>query len=314
MIRVSPNNENTLTVVADKRQHSQYSLELGCEILSTQYGDTSVFMVIGQAFSALNLSDWELKTYLALFENGASTAGDLAKKLGTPRSSLYGFLQHLNEKGLVEQSQKHGIKTWQANKPEAVAQLLEKHSQTLTNVHEAFLKELPELSAKQSKDFVKPKFIYFEGKEGLQHALKELLLYRDIQTEAFWPIGEMLTLLGDDFFHDLNIKRIKRNIYTRAIWPVSREVDTVKYPALGTGEAFKREIRIAPKAVDATMGYWSFATKTTFISSSKESFGFTVESAELRQMIKAQFEVLWNASKPIKPTLTKETERFLKKI
>ncbi len=62
------------------------------------------------------------------------------------------------------------------------------------------------------------------------------------------------------------------------------------------------------------MGYWSFANKTTFLSSAKESFGFTVESAELRQMIKTQFDTIWSLSKPVKPTASKEAEEFLKKI
>lgn len=61
------------------------------------------------------------------------------------------------------------------------------------------------------------------------------------------------------------------------------------------------------------MGYWIYGNKVAFISSRKESFGFIIESAELVEMLRTQFEVLWKTSKPIKVD-PKDTNLFLQEL
>ena len=140
--------------------------------------------------------------------------------------------------------------------------------------------------------------------------LKDMLLYRDIETQAYWPIKAMVDILSPDFFRYLNKERIKNNLYTRAIWPTSQKVDIKKHPYLGVGSDFKREIRIAPKEIDFSMGYWIYKNKVAFISSRKESFGFIIESKELVDMLLSQFELIWKLSKSIEAN-SKDTKVFL---
>ena len=68
-----------------------------------------------------------------------------------------------------------------------------------------------------------PKFQFFEGRDGVQHVLKDLLLYRNVETKAYWPIKAMIEILSENFLIDLNKERIKRNIYTKAIWPENQK-------------------------------------------------------------------------------------------
>lgn len=107
----------------------------------------------------------------------------------------------------------------------------------------------------------------------------------------------MIEILGPEFFKKHNKERIERNIYTQAIWPSLQTVTTSDYPFMGQGNAFKREIRIAPKNIHFSMGYWIYGNKAAFISSNKESFGFIIESKEFVQMLSSQFDVMWNISK-----------------
>ena len=102
----------------------------------------------------------------------------------------------------------------------------------------------------------------------------------------------------------------ENNLYTRAIWPINQKIDIKKHPYLGVGEDFKREIRIAPKGVDFSMGYWIYKNKVAFISSRKESFGFIIESKELVDMLLSQFEIIWKMSKKIEVD-PKNTKVFL---
>lgn len=269
--------------------------------------------MLEKIFEKLNLGTNETRVYLALLEQGPSNAGRLAKKVSMPRSSLYGFLSNLAERGLVTQSEKENVKLWQAKAPDELLNVFDDRINELELAKDSLDKIVEDLTKKQVTDFTLPRFTYFEGVEGVRQILKDMLLYRDITTQAFWPINDMIDVLGQDFFEYLNIRRIKQNLYTQAIWPESKIVDIKKYPFLGVGEKFKREIRKAPKGIESSMGYWAYKNKVAFVSSRKESFGFIVESAEFRQMLKTQFEMLWRVSKPVSVEST-YTEKFLTKL
>ena len=264
-------------------------------------------------FAALGLNDEETKTYLSLLEMGPITVGTLAHKLGKPRPSLYGFLKRLQDKGLVTQSEKAGVRIYMAEPPEKVELLFREQIDELSREHRTYLELLPHLQEKMPTDSLRPRFQLYEGAEGLQFVLKDMFLYRNIETFAFWPIKAMVDILSPEFFRHHNKERIRRNIYTQAIWPANQTVSMKTHPYLGTGEAFRREIRIAPKEIDFSMGYWIYNNKAAFISSRKESFGFIIESRELVGMLLSQFRLVWKASKPIysKP---QETEAFIREV
>lgn len=269
--------------------------------------------MLDQTFQRIGLGDSEAEVYLALLEFGVSTAGNLAKKINVPRSSLYGFLSALAEKGLVSQSENDGVKVWHAESPEKIGSILDEGIDEWSTAKANFHTFLPELLERQSLDFTTPRFRYFEGREGVRNILKDMLLYRDIVTEAFWPIRNMVEILGEEFFDYLNIHRIRQNLYTKAIWPPSRIVDIRRYKCLGVGKEFCREIRMAPEEIDCSMGYWAYHNRIAFVSSRNESFGFIVESRELRDMLSTQFNITWNVSKPLEVSLD-HTEEFLKKV
>ena len=74
--------------------------------------------MLDNIFNQLQLKKEHTLVYSTLLESGPLPAGKLAKRLNMPRSSLYGFLQDLAQKGLVLQSEKQAIKIWQASPPE----------------------------------------------------------------------------------------------------------------------------------------------------------------------------------------------------
>lgn len=271
--------------------------------------------MLEDVLKTLGLDDDEIKTYLTLLEVGKPvTVGTLAKHMGVPRPSLYGFLKRLHGRGLVSQSTNMSdIRTFFAVAPEQVSLIIDQKIGDLLKTQNLYKTLLPELQSNQETELITPRFQLFEGEEGVKHVLKDMLLYHDIETQAFWPIKSMLEVLGPDFFRYHNKERIKNNLSTRAIWPPSQVVDIKDHPYLGVGKSFKREIRVAPKEIDFSMGYWIYGNKVAFISSRKESFGFIIESAELVEMLRTQFEVLWKASKPIKVD-PKDTNLFLQEL
>jgi len=263
--------------------------------------------------AALDLERQEIDIYCELLEAGATTAGVLAKKLGVARPTLYGILQRMHDKGVVVRSLKYGVRSFIAEPPQKLSQLFQKRIELLQNQHKQYISYLPELEKKFGAQMVKPKFQFYEGVEGVQNVLKDMLTYYDAETFAFWPIKSMIGMLSPDFFRYHNKERIRNNLFTRAIWPVDEVVAVKDHPYLGWGREFKREIRVAPTEINFTMGYWVYKNKAAFLSSKAESFGFIIESAELVTMLKAQFEVLWNISKPL-PFDKKDVQAFISEL
>lgn len=269
--------------------------------------------MIENILKSLAFDEYEIKSYLYLLEKGPITAGALAKGLGVPRSSLYGFLKRLSGDNLVVESQKDGIKIFSAEPPEKINLLFGQKMEALQKAQNEYAKILPELKRKQGEKYQTPKFQVFEGAEELKNALKDMLLYSKIETQAFWPQKKMVEVLGGEFMRYHNKERIKNRLSVRAIWPQHQKVEIKSHPYFGGGEKFLREIRIAPPGIDFHMGYWIYGNKIVFISSARESFGFIVQSQEMAQMLKTQFEILWQISRPL---LVKEqdTEGFLQEL
>ena len=269
--------------------------------------------MLDRIFAKFGLGNKEVEIYLTLLEAGASTVGELSKKVDIPRTTLYSLLDSLAVLGLVVQGERDGTKLWHAEPPTRVSELIDSRMNTWQETKEKFAGILTHLESRHVTDIVSPHFTYFEGREGVKNVLRDMLRYREIVTQAFWPIRDMIEILGEDFFNELNVRRIRQKLYTQAIWPKAKVVDIKRNIFLGVGKEFYREIREAPKGIECSMGYWAYHNKVAFVSSRQESFGFIVESAEFRQLLKTQFEVLWQMSEPIEVPVS-ETGRFLDRV
>ena len=244
-----------------------------------------------------NLRDEEIKTFICLLENGELTVGILAKKTGISRPSLYGFIDKLKNNGLVQESQRNGVKTFSVQPKETIEKIFEEKIQYIQKGKESIIELYNNIAI--GSIYTNPRFRLFEGKDGLKQILKDMVLYRDIETKAYWPARAMIDILSEVFFKDLNEERVRQKIRTQVIWPESEKIDTGQYPYLNASKDLLREVRIAPFEVSFSMGYWIYGNKVAFISSKKENFGFIIESKELVDMLSSQFKIIWNLSEPI---------------
>ncbi len=264
-------------------------------------------------FHSIGVSVEESRLYVSMLSGGGSYAGALAKEIGVPRPTVYTIMKRLIEKGLVTESRKDGKKIFTPIHPDNLSKLIEDKKKELEDSGAVLKNLLPDLRSLLSSTYVSPKMEIFESYQGLERVLKDMLLYRDIKTEALWPIQTMIDTLSPEFFEKHNIERIKNNIYVRAIWPENQVVNFKKFPYLGSGGDFKREIRIAPENVDFSMGYWIYGNKIAFLSSRKESFGFIIESAEMAKTLRSQFEIVWKESETVK-IKSEDVQSFINKL
>ena len=119
----------------------------------------------------LGLSDGEIKVYLALLKLGPSSVSILTKETAQHRTTIYDFLDHLLEKGLVSFSVQSGVKYFKVAPPENLHEFLKEKEQHLLTV-------LPNL--KKLAEFKKEEFSVdvYKGREGyknfMSYHLREL--------------------------------------------------------------------------------------------------------------------------------------------
>lgn len=268
--------------------------------------------MIDKELAKIGLKTEETKAFIFLLENPGQSVGVIAKKTGISRPSLYGFLKKLQEKGLVTQSLKDGVKVFNPAPAEKIELMLDQRIREIESTKSVLKQTLLDLQ-KGKKPAASPRLQFFEGAKEVQMAPRDILLYRNIKVKSYWPIKLMLDVLGEDFFSDFNRERIKRDIYIEAIWPEQHVVDIKMHPYLGVGEKFKREIRVAPEGIDFSMGYWIYEDKVLFVSSKGENFAFILECREFAEMLASQFNVVWKISKTISVS-TEETKKFIEGI
>lgn len=248
--------------------------------------------------SLFGLRPLEINLYQTLFAEEAMSASNLAKKAGISRTSAYDLLNRLIEAGLVTETQKAGVKLFSVLPPEKIQLLLSEKQKELSQAEKA-LQNLQQLYAGQRKSLT-PRLQLFEGQRELQQMMKDLLLYRDITIKAYWPAKTMVKLLTPEFLTAFHQERIERNIMIKAIWPQKQIPEIKNFRFYQPGPENKRQVRIAPADVDFSLGYIIYGQTVRFLSSSKEDFGFLVESQELAAMMKSQFKIIWELSKPFK--------------
>jgi hypothetical protein len=247
---------------------------------------------------ALGLERDEIDIYYLLTKFGPIPAGDLAKRTDIPRPSLYSILSRLVTKGFAVQSiGRKSVKIFSAATPERIDHHFQSQIEQLRLQQQRFAELAPRLVTEQPAS--RPRIHVAEGREEIERLIEDIVNYHDIETQSFWPIQDLFGVFPPDFFEGLHGQRIKNNISLRSIWPADQVTELSQHSFLvGTPETM-RENRVAPPSVDYSLGYWLYANKVLFVSSLKESFGFAIESSELTETMRAQFNFIWQHSQPI---------------
>lgn len=247
--------------------------------------------MFSKIFRELDLSLLSEKVFNELLDKGASTAKQLADRVNIPRPSVYDHLKILIQIGLVMEKIVDGKKVFLVDDLKNIKELLDSKIKLLQEEKRKFEISLPSLLNKAM--FIEPQIKFYSGREGVKQVLNHIMTNRNIETELFWPMSEMLKVLGPEYLEELNTKRIQRNIYLRAIWPLDKKVDIRKYPYLAGDENHLRDLRFAPKGMTWNMGYWMYENRVAFLSSEKEGFGFVIHSKEFADLMRLQFEQMW---------------------
>lgn len=230
--------------------------------------------------------------YLALLENGQATARTLAHRTGITRTSIYDQIKILRAKGLIVERSIEGSTLFEIGDARQLSILLGDQAEQLHAQQTYLEKNLAALIDKSQS--LQPKIRFFEGPDGVKQLLKDILWHDDVTLYLYWPYAQMLDFLGEDFLLWFSARRTAHGIPIKTIWGHSS--GKIKKHIFAMDDADVERRYLMQKDV-SSMGYIIYDNKVAFISSTKESFGFIVESVEFASLQKMQFDILWKTAK-----------------
>lgn len=240
--------------------------------------------------TTLGMSEKEARVYLAILELGEATVQPISRRSSIKRTSIYYFIDHLVENGLISQAQIRGRKHYKAEPPE---KLIELQKSRLKHVEEA----LPQFLSIYNVSTRKPRISYFEGAEQVKNIIRE---EPKCQKEmwAIWSAKDISEMVRDHkFMQEIERERVEKGIKIKVIR--IREKDE-PFSEFSGGPGQNRELRYAPEGTVFPMAISIYDTgKVGLMSSKKEGFGILIESEELVMVMRVFFEALWAQSKEI---------------
>ncbi len=252
--------------------------------------------MIHSIFKTLGFSEDEALVYETLLNHGPQSGGKMSNILDMPRPTVYGYLNKLISGGMAHQSISKSIKIFEAEPAEKIRILYARKMDEMRREQRTLDTMIPILEERAGLSPFRPSVKFYEGQEGVQSLMEDMLQYEGIESYTIWPIQSMLDTVTPEFLRHHNKERIRRNISFKSVWQREQAEILGSPEFLGTGDRYLREIRISPNDMNFSMGCWYYENKAIYISSASENFGFMIESAEMLGLLRAQFQILWDVS------------------
>lgn len=177
-------------------------------------------LALQHALQALNFTEKEAKTYLALLELHEALPSVISKKVGLKRPTTYMALEKLLERGLVTCVKKQKVLYYQAIKPEIFLEKeqsrLEDSKSNLSTLTEA----LPKLYATHENYTKTPQMSVYHGRDGVIQVMEDSLTTKgEILCWSNVEIAESTFLTN---YHPSYVKKkVERKIHSKCLFDKS---------------------------------------------------------------------------------------------
>lgn len=239
--------------------------------------DFSVLKTIG-------LSENEIKIFITLLTTGTVKVDAISQKVDLPRTTIYGLLKSLSEKGLVAHSIKSGIKHYTATNPKQLVSMQEERIKELQKV-------VPLMESIMGTITEKPTIEVYEGIQGIK------TVYQDIvnANKTIYAYGntnmqiELLPIYVKNFL----VKRIAKKIRIKVITEKNKE--TIELQKKDKQEL--RELSFLNSMNQMSVAIHIYGDKTAIISlNKKEPTGIIIKDEEITKSNKIIFDQLLKIS------------------
>ncbi len=255
-------------------------------------------------FKTLGFTDKEAALYLALVEVGAASANDLARAVGTPRTTAYSVLASLSEKGLVSLVHENSKARYVANKPEALEGFLQRERKEL---------EAKEKAAAQITDYITPyfqssrievpKLQVFDGDNNVERMLYDYLpAWEESMSERdnfYWGYQDSSFVEHYRPWLDFHWKRMQKSYPLMRICLYSNDAEVERDLA---GRVKNREIRKFPISGEFKSSIWIMGDYVVMVFTNKRPhYAFQLRDESLSSNLRSIFRVLWSVELPTVP-------------
>jgi len=250
---------------------------------------------IKKALETLGLNNNEVAVMDVLLENGPMFVATIAKEAQLNRSTTYGVLKLLSDKGLTSSIKKKGVVRYQSIIPDQLPSYIERRREILAETKQQVAELVPQLKLLRSKGSSLPKVQFFEGEEGVKQAYEDTLennkgkLLKDIS-----GVDAAFRRLGSDWAKYYLEKRARMGIKCIDLAPESiqalkNQVDDEKYlrmtKFLPSQYAFEAELAL----YDNRVGIFSYAQDNPV--------ALIIEDNTVSDMMQKLFDFLETAAK-----------------
>ncbi len=132
----------------------------------------------------LEISSSAQIVYLSLLSQGEATARVLAQRTGVTRPSVYDQVKELRSRDLVVERTIEGKTYFAVADVRKLESLMDEKIEDLKEDQKELKFNLPSLIV--SAQSVQPKIRFFEGADGIQQLLKDVLWYDNITLSVYW--------------------------------------------------------------------------------------------------------------------------------
>ena len=249
-------------------------------------------------FSRLGCSDTQSKLYLMLLENGPSIASMLAKRTRIKRVTVYGALEGLMEKGLVETYQRNKVHYFQAVDPEVIAEKCDQLFQVERSFHkraQEVVKELKKLQQSCHPHIMDLKGIvqYYEGDEAVKTLIQETLQFPEKMQYCIGLSGYHVLQMEGDWKRYIH-SRLKTGMKVKSLQLDSEEAR--EYQSRDKSEL--RETRLIQHKKFPQEGELNIIGDKIILYTSEagEATGVKIRNKKIANILKQLFEIAWDFS------------------
>ncbi|MDP2690872.1 MAG: helix-turn-helix domain-containing protein [bacterium] len=253
---------------------------------------------MNEIFERLNCSVTQGKIYQMLLEIGPSIASMLAKRARIKRVTVYGALEGMVQKGLVESFKKNNVGYYQACDPEVIKNLLELQLEEEKRFAERAWKKIEELKQQREKSTreiidVKGVISYYEGKEAVKSLIDENLNMPEKVQYCIGLSGYHALLVAGEWESYIK-NRVKKGMKVLSIQADTRE-----------GRAYQkrdkdslRETRLIEPSRCPEFGELNLIGDRIILYTSEENetLGVKIVHQKIAKILKKLFELAWDHS------------------
>ncbi len=244
------------------------------------------------------LREEEAKIYLILVQNGFMTALTISRTLRMGRTKVYRILDKLIAKGLSDQRLDSTGLRFGATDPSKLSQLINEREHEVLSLKDSLPQLIENLEKMSWRKHEKTKVLYYKGVEGLkQITYNSTNAYKELLT--FETTNDMSVFLPQDFSEEMRQRIVDNKVFVKEL-------------------TWNKEFKPFTKVADLVTKHWetryidpsTFKMKTEALIYNdvyviynplgEEQFGVEIYNADIADMQKQLFTIVWNQAKRIK--------------